>query len=343
MRNIAYRVDVLRGNIPYAELVFSSPPTVYMDDGADIKASLRGTFRRNDNINYLSDELRPVMLLNGAEYPLGVYRIATKKETVTAQDAVYDEIEAYDRAVILEWAKLESRDFWAAGTAYTDIISNYLTRAGITRAAVTPSEAVLQSDREDWDIGTPYLNIINTLLAEINYKALYFDLEGNARVEPYAPPSVANIAHTYGAGEGLTLLRPGHTAEIDVFSQPNVFIAILENPEYPEPLVKTAVNDTPSSPLSTVSRGIRIPYVIKVNNIASEADLQDYVNRLRDNSVQLSEVVTVATAAMPNHNAGDTVAISAPAVQGIFREISWSLALEAGAEMTHELQRVVLI
>lgn len=343
MRSISYRVDVLRGEVPYTQLYFSSPPTISSDYTANIHLTLRGEFHRNEDVDYINDNLRPVMILDGAEYPLGVYKIATKRERINAAGVRLDTIEAYDRALILEWAKTETREFFPAGSAYTDIISRLLTRAGIARAIVQNSGAVLQSDREDWDIGTPFLTIINTLLAEINYTPLWFDLTGTARVKAYTAPDATVIAHTYGAAEGVHLLRPEVQSEIDLFSQPNVFIAILENPEYPEPWVKTAVNDTPSSKLSTISRGIRIPQVFIVDNIASEQDLQDYVNKLRNESIQMSEFVSIETAAMPNHNVGDVIAISHPQLSGIFREVSWTLALKSGNYMQHKLQRVVIV
>ena len=343
MRSVKYRVDVLRGNVPFSQMHFSSPPSIYMDAEAEIKLTMRGEFLKSEIADYIRDEIRPVMILDGIEYPLGVYRIGTVRETVNAAGVHRESIEAYDRAVMLSWAKTEQRDFWAAGTPYDNVIQHYLTAAGIIQAVVVPSAAVLQSDREDWDIGTSYLTIINTLLAEINYNSLWFDLTGTARVEPYTAPNATNIAHRYGAEDGVTVLRPEYASQVDVFAQPNVFIAILENPEYPEPLIATAVNDTPASRLSTISRGIRIPQVYKVDNIASAEELQTYVNRLRDESMQLSEIVEIQTANMPNHNAGDVIALTHPDLTGLFREISWSMTLQAGALMSHTIQRVVVI
>lgn len=343
MREIDYRVDVLRGGVPYGRLLFSSAPGVYCDSGAQIKLTLRGNFLHSDQVDYVNDELRPVMILNGVEYPLGVYTIVTRSETGNAAGVKYDEIEAYDRGIRLQWAKLEHRDFWAKGTTYESVISHYLTAAGIKNAMLTPNTNVLQSDREDWDIGTDYLTIINTLLGEINYNNLWFDLSGTARITPYAAPSAGNIRHRYGIHDGLTVLRPEYGSEIDLYNKPNVFIAVLENPEYETPLIKQAVNDIPASRISTISRGIRIPEVCKVNNIASEEELQAYVNRLRDESMQTSEYVDIQTANMPGHNVGDVIALVHSEIQGIFREISWQITMEAGAYMTHKLQRVVII
>ena len=343
VRSVKYRVDVLRGNVPFSQMHFSDPPSIYMNADAEIKLTMRGEFLQNDQFDTVRDELRPMMILDSVEYPLGVYRVGTAQTIENAAGVKRVSFEAYDRSVVLTWAKTESRDYWPAGTAYDTIIQHYLTDAGITQAVVVPSSAVLQSDREDWDIGTSYLTIINTLLSEINYNSLWFDLAGAARVEPYIAPNASNIAHRIGAAEGVTVLRPEYTSQIDIFAQPNVFIAILENPEYPEPMIAKAVNDTPASKLSTISRGVRIPRVYQVDNIASAEDLQSYVERLRNESMQLSEIVSIQTANLPGHNVGDVVALTHPDLTGLFREISWSMTLQAGALMSHTLQRVVVI
>lgn len=343
MRTIHYRVDVLRNGVPYEQLMFSTAPTVYSDSTAQIKLSMRGNFLRNERVDYITDELRPVMIANGEEHPLGTYVIVTRRENGSVAGTVTDDIEAYDRSIRLQWAKLEHRDFWAAGTPYETVISHYLTAAGIKNAMFTPTTNVLQSDREDWDIGTDYLTIINTLLKEINYNEIWFDLSGAAQIAPYVAPSAANIRHRYGQGDGLKVLRPEYGSEIDLYSKPNVFIAILENPEYETPMVKYAVNDTPGSRLSTVSRGIRIPQVYKVDNIASEDELQAYINRIRDEAMQTSEYADIQTANMPGHEVFDVIALTHPKLIGIFREVSWTLTMQVGAYMTHQLQRVVVI
>lgn len=327
--------------MPFDRLLYSSPPTIYVDSDAAIKWSLRGTFLHNLNIDYIADEIRPIVIIDGAEYPAGVYRFVTRREERTQAGTVYDGIEAYDRAILLSWAKLEGRDFWAAGTSYDTVISYYLAAAGVTHVAYTPSAHVLQSDREDWDIGTPYLEIVNALLAEINYQSIWFDDMGIAQVGPYAALSAENIQHTYT--DNAVVLLPELSSEVDIYDKPNVFIAILENPEYPEPLYATAVNDTPGSQLSTVRRGLRIPAVYKVGNIASQDELQAYINKIRDESMWASEIVDVQTPIMPGHTVGNVIALVHGDTQGIFREKRWSFSLAAGAQMTHKLQRVVMI
>lgn len=342
MRDINFRVEILRNGVSFKELPFatSSPPTVRSDTDAETHMTLSGLFKRID-FDLIKDELRPVAIIDGVEHPLGVYRIATAQDDVSARNS-YIHIEAYDRSILLRWHKLEQRDFWPAGTSYDTVISHYLAAAGITRALVVPSGQILQTDREDWDIGTEFLTIINTLLEEINYNSLYFNNSGDAVVTPYVAPSASVIAHRYGPGENIRILD-AHTRELDIFDRPNVIVCILSNPEYAEPLIATAVNESPASELSVTRRGMRIPRVVPVDNIADQEALQAYANRLRDEAMRTGESLTISTAINPAHNVGDIVSVVFDDIQGIYKEKSWSISLRAGAEMSHTLERTVFV
>ena len=341
MRRIDYRVDVLRNGVRFGHMDFDSsdPPAVYCDADLAVNLSMRGTLLPNAAADLLTDELQPVCILDGVEHPLGVYRVATRLDRMTDTGMRW-EIEAYDRAVVLQQRKLEARASWAAGTSYDDVVLHYLQQAGLNRVILRPSGHTLQTTREDWEIGTSFLTVINDLLAEINYRDLWFDLEGVAHAEPYEAPSASNIAHHYGLhGRAAKLLSPEYTVELDVFNKPNVFIAVLSNPEL-SPAVATAVNDFPQSRLSILRRGMRIPQVYKVDNIAA-GELQAYANRLRDEGMQTGEYVDVSSPAYPDHGVNDTVALELPELHGLYRETRWSISMRAGDMMTHTLERMV--
>lgn len=343
MRTIDYRVDLLRSGVRFGHLRFdaSAPPTIYCDASAEIKLSLRGSFLPDDAADLLTDELQPVCIVNGQEFPLGVFRAVTRRD-VTDDAGTRWELEAYDRAVALQQRKTEARDSWPAGTSYDEIVLHYLQQAGIARVLLRPSGHVLQTSREDWDVGTSFLTIINDLLSEINYRALWFDLDGVAHAEPYAAPTADSIAHRYGLhGRAAKLISPEFAVELDVWSKPNVFIAVLSNPELP-PLTATAVNDFPQSRLSVLRRGMRIPQVFKVANIAAD-ELQAYADRLRDEGMQTGEYVSVSSPIYPDHGVADVVALELPELSGIFRETRWSISMRAGDVMSHELERMVIV
>ena len=339
MRSIDFRMDVLRNGVRFTELVFSEAPSIDCDADAEISMTLRGSFLHNEAVDLLRDELQPVVILDGIEYPVGVYRPATVRQ-VTRDGVTLDEIEAYDRALLLSWAKLETRAYHASGSSYSSVINGYLTAAGIAMTMFAPTTATLGSARE-WDVGTSYLTIINELLDELAYDHLWFSNRGIAMLQPYAAPGVSNIAHTFGEN-AFRLISPERSKETDIYSRPNVFIVIRTSPDYSSALTATAVNDNPMSQLSTVRRGIRIPEVYRVDNIANQTALQAYANKLRDRGMEAAETVQISTAITPDHQVGDTVALTDSDMAGIYRESGWSFAMEAGSMMTHTLERTVL-
>ena len=344
MKTFDFRVDVLRHGVPFTQLTFSSTPSVFCNSEARIKMSMRGSFLFNKDVDYIRDEIRPVVTINGVDHPSGVFRIVTRSSRFDTSGVQYDTIEAYDRTIALTWAKLEQRRFYPAGSSYDSIISGLLLEAGITNVISEESGLVLQNDRSDWEVGTDFLTIINDLLDEMNYNALWCDTSGFVRLTPYKTPSVRSIDHQYTAREAV--FSGAVSQETDLYNKPNVFIAIVQNPEYTqdgEPWIATAVNDSPASRLSTINRGIRIPEITYVPNIASKDALQKYVDRIRNESMQTYEDVSITTAIMPGHNVGDVVALVHPAINGIFKEISWQVTMQPGASMTHKLRRVVVV
>ena len=342
MRDVSYRVDYLRGGVPAGTLRFSTPPSISCQRDAEIAVTLRGTFRHDESVRYLTDELAPVMIDESGEHPLGVFRAATITTSADEAGVLWDEIEAYDRTVLLTWARLEERAHWPAGTRYDAIMQHYLFADGIPLAFIDPTDAVLATDREDWPEGTTHLEIINEMLDELSYTPIWFDARGAAQLHAYTEPGDAEIAHVY-SDSGARILRPGYAATMDVFDAPNVFLAIVENPDYPEPMRASAENDAPTSPLSTISRGLRIPEVIRLDNIADQAALQAYVNRRRDESMQAAETVELGTVNEPGHGVGDVAAVSLGALAGLYREESWEMTLAAGETMTHTLRRTVML
>lgn len=89
--------------------------------------------------------------------------------------------------------------------------------------------------------------------------------------------SAENIAHRYESGE-YSIIKDNYLSEIDIFDTPNIFIAIVSNPDYDVPMIATAVNDTPTSIMSTVQRGRRIVRVDKINNLPDEG--YDYLSQV---------------------------------------------------------------
>ena len=196
--------------------------------------------------------------------------------------------------------------------------------------------------REDWDVGTSYLKIVNELLKEINYNPLWFDASGAAILEPASVPTAANIEHTLDASNVRSLLLPSLTRETDVYSSPNVWVCVCSNADKSGPMTATAENTNPQSPLSIPRRGRRIVRVVRVNNIASQAELQAYADRLRNESMIGGETVVVKTALLPGYGVLDVVGLHFGELNAVCLEQSFEMQLQPGGVMTHTLKKVVV-
>ena len=342
-RTVEIRYIVTRNGADYSRLYTAddSDPFLRMSDSDPIKTALSGTFAANDEINWLTDQIRPELVIDGVASPLGVYLPATviPSEDESARSV---QVEAYDRCWLVRDNYTENRLHFAAGTPYINIVRQLLTASGIVIVIATPSSATLAEDREDWDIGTSLLTIINDLLAEINYNPLWFNAEGAAILEPASVPTAANIKHTLDSDNVKSLLLPAISRETDVYQAPNVFRCIVSNADKSGPMVATSENDNPQSPLSIPRRGRRIVSVQRVNNIASQAELQAYADRLRNESLITGETINVKTALLPGFGVADVVALHYGNLSALCIERAWSMQLKVGGAMSHQLERVVI-
>ena len=222
------------------------------------------------------------------------------------------------------------------------VVQQILTTCGVALSITTASAATLATDREDWEIGTDYLTICNDLLAEINYKPVWFDVQGIAHIEPYTQALAANIKHRYGGTEILRPISADASEETDIFSTPNVFVCVCSNPDLEDALVATAVNESPTSATSTFKRNMRIVQVTKVDNVASQDELQTIANRLMSESQQTVKTISFETFSEGNHGIGDAISIDHPDIGGIYEETAWSITLRAGELMKHTAKRTVI-
>ena len=355
-RTVEFRYVIVRGGADYGILTPAEnrAPTLRMNENGEIKTSLSADFLPtvyaldgvhllpDGEVNWLTDEIRPEMVLDGVTHPLGVYMPATV-QTRKTESNLSVHVEAYDRCWRIKDNYSTASTYFAAGVNYLSAVEQLLTACGVALIYKTPTAATLSEAREDWDIGTSYLTIVNQLLSEINYNPLWFDPQGMAILEPASVPSAANIEHTLNAWDPDTLVLPGLSRSTDIYRAPNAFLCICSNADKSGPMVASSENTNPQSPLSTVRRGRKIQKVVHVDNIASQTELQAYANRLLNESMITSETVIVRTALLPGFGVDDVTAILyGEDLMDVCVERAWSMQLQAGGIMTHTLEKVVI-
>lgn len=343
-RTIGFHYRILRRGADFGRLypVEGSWPTIRMDDGGDIKTSLSGTFLPPEaDVDWLSDEIAPEIVLDGVRHQLGIFLPATVTPRRSATGETLN-IEAYDRSWLARDSRTDSRAYFTAGTNYVEAVSSLLAASGIGTISATATGLTLAEAREDWEIGTSRLEIANELLKEIGYKGVWMDAGGIARIEPYEAVTAANIRHTISDRDVQSLLLPGISLSSDIYSAPNVFVVICSNADKPDGMVATAENSALQSPLSIQRRGRRIVQVTRVNNIATQQELQAYADRQLTDSLVSGETITVSTGLLPGFGVGEVTALQYGDVFAVCREKAWTMQLQPGGSMTHTLERQVL-
>lgn len=356
MRNIDFNYVVIRNGADFGKIwpAQNSSPSVKMNADGDIKTSLSGNFLSTvfdfedkpteETVNWLSDMIRPEMVIDGAVYPLGVFIPVTVQIQEDVEGAGFTSlhIDAYDRCWQIKDIYTEQSQYFASGTNYIDAIVSLLTAAGIAIISATETDAELAEAREDWNIGTSYLEIINQLLSEINYNPIWFNETGAAVLEPASVPTANNLDHMLDATDPENIILPGVVRETDIYSAPNVFICVCSNPDKSGAMIAKSENTNPQSILSIPRRGRRIAKVFQVDNIADQDELQAYADRLRNESMITGENITVSTGLLPGYGVSDVVGIRYGDLFDICVEKSWTMDLRVGGTMRHLLEKVVI-
>lgn len=339
-RMITARYEILRGGGTLCEIYPSEAPTVDCISTSALKMSIKGTFYSDNfsRISMLTDRLRAVLIINGIEYDFGRYIITTANREHADGISVY-EIEAYSVLYLASRSKIETRLHLSAGTNYITAISGLLIDSGITSIEAAGTSLTLATDREDWEIGTDRLTIINALLDEINYNSAYVGMSGEVKLTPYIAPSLSNIAHTYSVGFH-SLISSEFKAESDYFSKCSVFKVICSNADLASPMTATAENNDASSPFCIANMG-RVLYVENVDNTPSQTALQARADNLLMKSYQTTETVEFYTAVSAEHGTFETIAIDNGELCGIFAETEWSVTMSPDNDMKHKAKRVI--
>jgi len=353
------RYKLLRNGVEYGEIYSGeNSPTLMCDSGGDIKMSLRGTFLSDAydvygnkvEVDWLADEIKPVLVIDGVENPLGILMPSTVNPTEENGNRTI-QLQAYDRCWRVKDNKVEGSVYLTAGTNYVEAIMGLLISCGVYNVTATRSNATLTENREDWQTGESYLKIINDLLSEINYKQLWFNENGFAMLEPQSTPSGENIKHVFTDSKkdprnkkevSAISVYPKLSRTTDVYQAPNVFICVCSNADKSTVMKATAENTNPNSPLSIMRRGRRIVKVVNVNNIASQAELEAYTNKLLYDSMTTGEIIQIETQLLPGFGVDDVSAVLYKDVLGVCVEKSWSMELTPGGTMTHTLEKVVI-
>lgn len=341
VNEIGLRVEVLRDGGVYAILEPYSAPQVQMTADSELCMSMKGDFLMPEkDIIWLKDRIRPVLIINGKEYPVGMFVGTTPKRAWKSGVQVLS-LESYSVLFLAQRVSIPSGYIIPAGTNYLGAVQDLLRISGIDMYITEGTEKVTPTDRADWSAGTSVLSVINELLSEINFRSAWVNLDGVVMLTKAGEVSANTVSHSYMEGE-YSIIGGEPAVSTDYFDKANVFRAICSNPDLPAPLVAEVVNDDPGNPMSTAVLGIRIVETQEVNSVADFEELQEIASNMRRRALETTETIEYVTALVPVVNAFDVVALDVSGESGIWVEVGWTMTLDASGEMRHKAERVVI-
>lgn len=339
-----FRLDLLKNRVKIGEGRAESCSIKFNYDSAVMKGiqlDLRRFDLSNNDIefNMFRDRIRPVLIRDGVETSLGVYMIMAAPKTI-GETSDFLSVEGYDETMIVKQAAFEDRTFYASGSSYITIIQQILTTLGLTDIYVEDSDAVLPNDLEV-ATGDNCLDFINNLLDAINYQHLYADADGVIQIRQIKDPTAPEFI--YRNREAFNI-KPPIKLEQDIYSLPNVLIGIYSSPDFDEPIVYKKVNDDPQSLISTVSRGYKVVQKYELYNVASDNELEDYIDRLSFEAMQATERVTFSSIAEGGHEPNTAIQLDTDLVRGLFIEKEWDITIAQNSfTMNHTAERKVFV
>ena len=144
------------------------------------------------NVDWATVRLRVEYILTwqGSQkvYPLGVFIPSAPKTNMSATGSKID-MEIYDKTIILKQDCLRKSLSFAKGTLMTDAVRSVITSTGEDNVSITASAKRLTSHRV-YPAGTSKLEIVQKLLLDLNYFAIWCDGNGQYQCHPYLGPAM---------------------------------------------------------------------------------------------------------------------------------------------------------
>lgn len=338
----SFRVDILKDYVKAGEAL-ARDCTIKFDETAEVTRgiqldmSLDRIKMSSIAFDRFTQRLRPVLTIDGVDYPLGVYMITTTPETLSPTGS-YMQVEGYDETMILKQAKVDGRVYYASGTPYFTVINDLMTQCGLVNIIAESNSLTLATARE-YELGTAYLDIINELCDEMNYEHVYADLSGYFHFARKVDRTTADTAYT--DVKQLRMIKP-IKRNTDIYDLPNVIVGVVSTPDRSKMMYR-AENNNLSSAISIPRRGYKVVQVLKLDNTADATTLKDYIDRKLLQAMQTTEVIEFDTMAEGGHEYGYMVSVDTALIEGLYRETGYTIKIGRTARMTHRLERKLYV
>lgn len=160
-----------------------------------------------------------------------------------------------------------------AGTQAVQLASRLVSECGLPVNNPDVSAYAVRGDHTFSADEASYLAIVNWLLDAAGYSSAWVDAYGAVQMTPYVEPSSRPVSVAL-AGGGV--LNPEVSMSNERASAPNAVRLMYQTDE--ETLTAAAVDDDPSSPTSTASRGYEVTLFETVDELAGDTRAERLAN-----------------------------------------------------------------
>ncbi len=284
---------------------------------------------------------------------VGVFSLTTPTQPLGEAPVTYD-VQGYDRVSLLNRQIADGYSV-AAGTAYLTAVRAVITAAGLSTATTLfdgTSQTLTLPAAMVWPMvttgaQTTWLDVVNQLLAAINYRPIWADANGYFRSEPFVDPALQSPTYTFDADVNHSIGITNRTLTRDLWAAPNTWIFVqstrVSGAAAPGVGDGVFVVTNPSNgPSSIAGRGgLAYPQTFQIA-AADQATLVELGNAQVAGDLRDSATLAVTTAPYPGAGHYDVFVYRDADLDAIAWQVqatAWRLDL-AGADMTWTWRKI---
>lgn len=309
--------------------------------GASISFNTKDALVQSANIQLvnfkeplLNKELQVFYELNGTSILLGTLLTTTPTEEINKTHKTQS-VDCYSTLLLLNKYKLEQRYTCKLGTQVTNEIIRLLQPLNLKYTLEVDLSDKATSADIDFEIGTTYLEVINTLLSIINYSSLYPLPNGNYKANPYNEAGPQAI--TLNEDDKDNVIIPKVNLTNDFYTADNVYIRYVDSPA--GHLVAKYENNNPDSIISTVNAPVS-HNVAEVRDVSDLETLYEIAKRecLEATGRIISGKLYTKFIELWYNN---IINLKLNGVSGSYKAVGWQIDCQTGAIMQIDIEKVV--
>lgn len=269
-------------------------------------------------------------------YPMGLFHIDTIDETWRMDETGTETWDVQCSDVSSHLFEYEATQPYTvqSGTYYTDAAQDLVVSLDLV-PGIDPS-GLKTIVPLTWPAGTSYGQIINDLLAGINYFPAWADRYGRITSRERIAPHLEAPAAVYTTSEEPRMMRDAFGLRFTRAQATNT-IQVTVSSSSLAPSTIEAVNDDPLSPISAVNRGPSVSQVAGDRMPSSEIMMNAADYLVRDAAVR-ARTASLNTVPDPRRDAHEFYTIEVPGMDSrLYRAEGWTFDCTAGATMAHRL------